>query len=324
MKQRQYFNQIDFFAREPHHIQHAKAIYNKIPLEHRGKLYTVLSEAINSTNDYIAIFCYGDLKSISKTNKKIVYCEHGVGMYYNTIHGSYAGSTQYRDNVVLRLSPNKTHADKEKKTLKCPVKIVGVPKMDEWAGFREKLVNKRNMHPFMKPVVAISFHWNCLVCPETESSYKHFASSIKELSKHFTLIGHGHPRILPQLRTKYKQLGIQVAADFNRVMRIADMYICDNSSTIYEFAYLNKPVVLLNAPSYRKNVEHKGNPRFWKHANIGPQVDNPEDLITKVQEAWDNFALYLRAINDATNEIFTYTDGRCGERAAQAILEILE
>jgi CDP-glycerol glycerophosphotransferase (TagB/SpsB family) len=246
-------------------------------------------------------------------------------MFYDTVHSSYAGSLASRDKVVLRLSPNKCHADKEKETLKgIPVEIVGVPKMDEWAEKRNRLITKRNANPEMKPVVALSFHWDCKVCPETRSAFPHFANAIEELSEHVELIGHGHPRILAELRPFYHELGIRIAADFPRVLRDADMYICDNSSTIFEFAYLNKPVVLLNNPSYRKDVEQPGNPRFWKYADIGPQVDKPEELVGAVFEAWNNFGHYLPRIQQATDEIFTYTDGKCAERAVDAIIRMLK
>jgi CDP-glycerol glycerophosphotransferase (TagB/SpsB family) len=147
---------------------------------------------------------------------------------------------------------------------------------------------------------------------------------LSELTREFDVIGHGHPRIMNHLRQIYKLHKIPVYADWKRVMRKADIYVCDNSSTIYEFAYLRKPVVLLNADEYRKHVNHEGNPRFWKHADVGPQVDKPVELNYRVWKAWDDYKLYLPRIDAANKEIFTYLDGRCSERAVKAIVEMID
>lgn len=316
---------VDFFAREEHHILHARAIYDKMPPEHKGEFYTTTRSITASLNKYVVVFSFGDLKYVNTLRKKVIYSDHGTGMFYNVVHGSYAGSTAYRDKVVMRLSPNETHAKKERETLiGVPVKVVGVPKMDEWAPRRNDFLESKRYNSDQRPTVAISFHWDCLVCPETRSSYKHFAPALEELAENFNVIGHAHPRIMNEMRAIYKRLNIKVVADFPRVMREADIYICDNSSTIYEFAYLNKPVVLLNSPHYRKDVEHEGNPRFWKYADIGPQVDSPELLVPSVWEAWDYFDEYLPRMQEASKHVFTYLDGKCGERAVKAILSVLE
>lgn len=315
---------VDFFAREPHHAQHAKAIYDKMPEAHKGIFTDDFKKIIVSDNEHVAVFSYGDLRHTQHTRKKVIFGEHGAGMYYNgTAHPSYAGSTQGRNNVVLRLSPNKTHAKKEMETLKgVPVSIVGMPKMDEWAAHRDDF--QKTYDPDRTPVVAVSFHWNCRVCPETMSSYKHFAHVLDQVDREFTLIGHGHPRIMNEMRHIYRTLDIKVCADWRRVMKEADIYVCDNSSTIFEFAYLRKPVVLLNAPNYRKNVTHEGNPRFWKYANIGPQVDDPATLTAKIWEAWDDYPKFLPLIDKAVDDVFTYTDGKCAERAVAEIIKILQ
>lgn len=314
---------VDFFARESHHAEHARAIYNKMPDTHKGNFFVTLDGILQSENDYVVVFCYGDLKALHHTRKKVIFSDHGAGMYYNVAHPSYAGSTASRDNVILRLSPNKTHADKEKETLnsKVPIEIVGMPKLDRWAHIRETYPARKNT--IGKPVVAVSFHWDCMVCPETRSAYRHFLPGLKALSREFTVIGHGHPRIMNTLRPLYRKLGIKSQAQWTKILEQADVYVCDNSSTIYEFAFLNKPVVLMNAPMYRHSVEHPGNPRFWKHANIGPQIDNPDEMIDAVYEAWHNYDAYLPLLQKAARHVVTYTDGKCAERAVHAIIKIV-
>jgi hypothetical protein len=245
--------------------------------------------------------------------KKIIFCEHGVGMYYSgTNHPSYAGSLKQRDNVILRLSPNETHAEKERETLNCPVEVIGVPKLDKYA-------NKYWSFKKDKPTVAISFHFDCYVCPETRSSYSYFAKVIPELKKHFYIIGHGHPRLLPSIEDFYRKHKIRIARDFETVMELADVYCIDNSSTIFEWTITNKPLVLLNPPFYRRDFEHEGNPRFWKYSNIAPLCNKPEDLISCIWDSVKNHDKYLPLIIEASKNVLGFVDGKCTERAVEAI-----
>ncbi|MFA5050973.1 MAG: CDP-glycerol glycerophosphotransferase family protein [Patescibacteria group bacterium] len=297
---------LDFFAREIHHQKHAQAIADGFGL-------TVKSKAEDITADYVCVFAYGDLKLMDKLGKKIIFCEHGVGMYYNNEHPSYAGSKEHRENVVLRLSPNKMHSDKEKETLNCPIEIIGVPKLDKYADKKYRVIRK------YRPTIAISFHWDCLVCQETRSSFKYFEKVLPLLKKNFEIIGHGHPRIIDKIAPYYKKYGIKFTRDFETVLSKADVYICDNSSTIYEWGITRKPIVLLNPPFYRREIEHKGNPRFWKHSDIAPLCDKPEDLERCIWDAVKNHEYYLPKIEMANRHILSFTDGKCTERAVNAI-----
>ena len=97
------------------------------------------------------------------------------------------------------------------------------------------------------------------------------------LAERWTVLGHGHPRILDQLMPVYEELGIEPAYTFEEVLDRASVYCCDNSSTLFEFASLDRPVVVLNPPWYRREVEH--GLRFWEAATVGVQVgDQPLDI----------------------------------------------
>lgn len=296
---------ITFFAREEHHKTHALPIAKAF-----GK--DVVSKLSDIDTQNVVVFSYGDLKDVSQLNKSIIFCEHGTGFYYNNSHPSYAGSTQKRENVALRLSPNKLHADKELETLECPVEIIGIPKLDKFAN-RNWRIN------YEKPTIAISFHFDCFVNPETRSTFKYYEKIIPELNKRYNLIGHAHPRLMRDIESFYIKNKIRIVKDFEDVMEIADLYIIDNSSTIFEWTIMGKPIVLLNAPFYRRDVEHIGNPRFWKFADISPKCDSPEELIPAIEEATKNYQKYLPRIREAREYVLTFIDGKCTERAVEAI-----
>jgi hypothetical protein len=66
----------------------------------------------------------------------------------------------------------------------------------------------------------------------------------------FNVIGHAHPKAdwPARIQRYYRRAGIPFVADFDDVCRQADVYVCDNSSTLFEFAATGRPVVVLNAP----------------------------------------------------------------------------
>jgi CDP-glycerol glycerophosphotransferase (TagB/SpsB family) len=117
------------------------------------------------------------------------------------------------------------------------------------------------------------------------------------------------------LDRRYRRAGINVVRDFADVCRQADLYITDNSSSLYEFAATGRPVVVLNAPWYRRDVHH--GLRFWD-AIPGPQVDHSRDLVPTVLKALETDTTDLR--ESALAKVYAYRSG-AAERAARIIEE---
>jgi len=251
----------------------------------------------------------GDLKRVRKMGyTRIIRMEHGAGQNYGTDHGSYAGG-KGSDDVGLFLTPNQYSADLWQKAYPgARVEVVGCPKLDT-------LPAKNPIHPL---TVAISFHWDCHLVPETVSAFQHYRYVLPELREAVNLIGHGHPRAFsgpPMLGRRYRRAQVDQVPDFNDVCRQADLYITDNSSSLYEFAATGRPVVVLNAPWYRRDVHH--GLRFWD-AIPGPQVDHPKDLIPTVLKALETDTTDMR--ESALAKVYAYREG-AAERAARIIEE---
>lgn len=305
---------IDCLAREPHHQLHAHAIFDKLPQDVKGVFCQSEQELAESKNEVVLASAYGDLRIIERLGKKAVFTEHGVGLFYNTEHPSYVGSTASRDAVILRLVPNERAAARSREVMNCPVEVIGVPKMDRFAN-RPVKMNRR-----YSTVVAVSFHFDAVVCPETRSAWRHYMGNLGMLSAKYKVLGHAHPRIFKKLAPIYARMGIKPVEDFSEVLKKADIYAVDNSSTLFEFAFTGKPVIVLNCPYYRKWVEHSGNPRFWKYADIGYNVEKQTGIREAVDwtlEHWRENAVRQREI---VEDMFTFTDGRAAERAVNAIL----
>ena len=102
--------------------------------------------------------------------------------------------------------------------------------------------------------------------------------------------------------------------DFADVCRRADVYITDNSSTLFEFAATGRPVVVLNAPEFRRNVNH--GLRFWEAATVGVQVDHPRDLVAAVASALEDPEPSQNAREAALAIVYTYRSGGASRAAA--------
>lgn len=327
---------IDFLATETHYFDHLEPIYKAVPDEYRGKffispkIYDYAKKSGLEAHIYlgrrtfsgnigpIVTAASGDLNRANESGRMQIFCEHGAGQSYSSRHPSYAGGIGNRENVVLFLCPNEMAAARNRRYYPdVPAVAVGCPKLDEW---HKKPVKPRSD----PPVVAISFHWECFVCPETRSAYSWFKTALPTLAKckEFTLIGHGHPRMIRRIEAEYKRLGIEVVRDFKEVLERADCYVIDNSSTLFEFASTGRPVVVMNAPWYRRNMHH--GLRFWEYANIGINCDNPRNLIDSIKLALEDTSEQRQLRKQAIDAIYPIHDGAAAQKAVEAILKVVE
>jgi len=290
----------DFFATWPHFADHMAPIYHALA-EQAGVFYVAPNivehvaglgvqpvplkpRMAGNPRDVappgtapLLVAASGDMNLALNNNRKreYIFMEHGVEIVYPN-NPSYAGNDGPRRRAALTLAPNMGAFELTRKKLpKMTQVIIGTPMLDRWKGAFE-----RNRQLPLVPTVAISFHWDGkMVAPEAGTAFGYFEHILPELAKQksFKLVAHAHPRNIEQVRPIYEKLGIEFWESFERVMDEADLYIMDNSSTIYMFLVTGKPVILLNSPKYRKNIDT--GLRFWKYTDVGEQVDDPEQLI---------------------------------------------
>lgn len=286
---------VDFYASSSQYYDHILPVYRATQDDRRGTFFvspsaeghalthgaenTVLAaDQLPETTNPVLVASYRDLEfALRSPRRPVALMEHGAGFSFGNKNPSYAGGWGDRAMVGLFLCTNEYVAYRNLATFpkaRCPV--VGCPKLDQWADLPPKRRGK-------KPVIAISFHWACRVTPETGGAFLDFRSALPALAERYTVLGHGHPRIMDRLTLEYQQHGIEVVHDFSEIVRRADLYINDCSSTLYEFAYLDRPVVVMNSPRYRRNI-HFGL-RFWEHSNVGVNCDHPSDLLRAVEKA---------------------------------------
>lgn len=252
-----------------------------------------------------------------------VLVEHGAGQWYGpeVADPGWSGG-QRRDDVVLFLCPNEPSAARNRAAYpSTPSIVVGSPRA-------EALMALRTLTAFaVDPVVALSFHHPGIgKAPEAGWALRHYEAALPAVVAQLRaagveVLGHGHPRARRHFARLWHGLGVEHVECFDDVVRRADVYVVDNSSTAFEFAACGGPVVLLNCPAYRRDVDLW--PRFWACADVGINVDDPADLVAGVLAALDDPPTVRAARRRAVAEVYPLLDGEAAARSAAAVAALV-
>jgi len=292
---------MDFLASAPHYRDHLAPIAEEI-----GGTFVSRIEA-NAGKGPLVVASARDLRT---TKRPAIFVEHGAGQTYRGVRlAAYPGG-DHRERVKLFICPSARVAAANRARYDTQTVVVGCPKLDRFAGFTPTGTE-----------VAIGFHWPCRVVPETYSAFGHYYEALSGLVSRFgSVVGTFHPRWGEALLEPYRNSGIKPVASFEEVVKRASVFITDNSSAGWEAMALGIPVVWLNAPWYRKDVEH--GLRFWEWANAGVQVDEPAGLVAGVELALEDPKPVRRRRREAVKAIYGEMDGKAAHRAARAIEEM--
>lgn len=277
-------SKLDIFARRKHYIDHLAPVWNAMPADRRGICYVndqcldYATEKIGAGvvpvldlpqgDDPVLVCAYGDMNRASRAGRILINMEHGTGHTFGT--PAYPDGRGKRDEIDFFLAPNDYTARKIRSIRMKPVRVVGTPKMDRLLKISQENPNDGT--------VCIAFHWGNKKTkpPEAGSALEHYRAVLPILKRQYRLIAHGHPLAEDEHRSMFADIGIEYIESFEDVCRRATVYVNDLSSTLYEFMALGKPVILLNAPWFRKDVHH--GIRFWDYSDIGLSVENPKDI----------------------------------------------
>lgn len=328
---------VDVVASRSHYLDHMEPVWKALPPHRRGPVYvtqsltryalqrrlTVVPEVSGQTISQrlrmdgrgpALVASIDDLRTADGGARRSVLMEHGVGQTYGRVHASYAGGPG-RKNVVAFLVPGPLCAEVNRAAYpEAKVVEIGSPRLDRWVNLERAAFRER-------PVVAISFHWQCDVVPETKSAWPHYRNALQELTQRYHVLGHGHPRIIGELTPQYRAMGIEVVESFDEVLRRADLLAVDNSSVLYEFAATGKPVVVLNAPWYRRNVHH--GLRFWDLAAVGVNCNEPQHLVESIRYALSDPPEQQQMRRFCVEAIYGENLGTSARRAAAALEDLL-
>lgn len=322
---------LDFLARRAHYIDHMVPIYHMLPAHCRGGFHVSADlveyaqeqrikdihvfDKTKGWDDHVLTCGYGDMTSASRMSRhKLIMMEHGIGHGFGT--AAYPNGIGRRDLVDFFLYPNQYTADKALTVRKTPYDIIGTPKMDQ-------IVNTIGSWGASERTICISFHWGDgkQNPPESGSALNHYRSILPVLNKKYKLLAHGHPLARQVHKPIYQDLGIEFVDDFMDVCRRASIYINDLSSTLYEFLCTGKPVILLNAPWFRRDVQW--GIRFWDYSNVGINVEDPAQLCDAIDRTFENYLICEDARRKAIQDLYPFL-GYSASVAASTLVHYME
>lgn len=323
---------VDAYATLPHYREHIEPVWRALPAEVRGRFYVagaladfgdrgdtpgwVIGHPPAAAGLPVIVAGYVDEMTLP-ARRPVIYLEHGAGQAYRgdytaaddpSYHGGYG-----HDNAVLFLCPREEVAARWRERYpKAKAFPIGCPKLDEL---------HRDPPPGEERTVAITFHSEARLCPETLSALPHYELGLRDAVTDlqragWTVLGHGHPRVWRKTSKLWDELGVEKVRSFDEVLRRARVLAVDNSSAGPEFASLGKPIVWLNAPWFRRETNHGG--RFWDWTEGIPTVDGPEQLADAVIAA-DSSPDVAEACFNLARRVYFACDGRAAERAAMVI-----
>ena len=317
---------LDVLASAPHYADHLSAVFGALAPGHRGSFIGLNAEtnrkvralghdpvARTSPDRPVLVASFGDLRRARAMGRqRVAIMEHGAGQSYGgrsrpAARGSYAGGLNRDASLFLHPGPHPAARDRAAYP-SARVEVVGSPILDT--------LPERDGESGR--VVAFSFHFNSVIAPETRNAFRWAIPALLELRGRYELLGHAHPRLYPSVRRIYAKFGIEPVESFDEVCRRADVYVCDNSSTLFAFAATGRPVVVLNPPWYDRTVRH--GLRFWEAAGIGVNVDRRDALGAAIDEALADDEARRQSREAALDLVYAFRSG-ASERAARVLEE---
>lgn len=301
---------IDIISSLPHYHRHMLPIYAALPPELRGDYHP--GRAYPEPGNVGLVAAWSDLEPL-RANYPYFYVEHGAGQTYggdikSAAQPGYSLSGGHRHYGCLGfISPSETVA---KRWETAPAVAVGCPKLDDL----RKMENPGWGH------ICIAFHWMCEIAPEARSAWPHYESGLPRMVESlkrqgFFVYGHGHPKWNGALRQPMEEAGAIYLDDEWDVFEQCGSLVMDNSSLMYEFASLRRPVIALNAPWFRKDVEH--GLRFWAFSP-GMEFEGPDDFTYAPMATTLNVSQLMG--RDAAEHAYAHQDDQCAQRAADFIV----
>jgi len=199
-------------------------------------------------------------------------------------------------------------------------KIIGYPRFDKMLSFNEKLFENDRKTILVTPT------WGQL------SLIKKFSKALIELSKTYNVIIKVHPitanfetrddsiKYLKEL-IKYKSNTLKLFSNLDALLFMpqADILISAYSSTMEEFLYFNKPIIV--ADPGLKPCENLNPQKVW---DVCTMCKNPDDLKKIVKSVLKKDTLYSKRKQYFDNLIYNEKETTATERGIKAIEEVIK
>jgi CDP-glycerol glycerophosphotransferase (TagB/SpsB family) len=223
---------------------------------------------------------------------KLIHIGHGIlskGQYYTDTE-----TARREEKADIVCVPGEYHANVMKSIITKPVIATGMAKLDAlYNGTyqRDNILNQMGL-PLDNKYILFAPTFN-----DELSAIPFVMNRINDVipdNKTMLLI-----KLHGSTKHEYKLMYKELAKGDNRVLYIedldlapyislADIMITDVSSAMFEFASLDKPVILFNNPNWHKYPNYNPDDIEYKFRDIGVQVSSLSDIKQAIKDAFSN------------------------------------
>lgn len=207
------------------------------------------------------------------------------------------------------------------------IKVVGMPKLDDFYNgnlIRNDIFEKHGLDPNKKTVLY------CPTCRDDINSLPIFAESFRQFDDTYNVIVKLHPGYDPKLRddgikwinlfNSMKNVYLAPFEDTMPFLYIADILITDLGSTMFEFATLDRPIILLNRKDMRSGLGgFDPNGIEQKFRDVGFEINDPQKLLQTVEYCLSNSLENSEKRRYYSEILFYKNDGLASKRAVDEI-----
>ena len=309
---------IHALASLPHYRRHVEAVWARLDSEVQGEVRWGQTASTRNLpkGDVVLVGGFYDIERVPEHS--IVYVEHGAGQSYRgdistAGHPAYHGS-QHDERVIGYVCPNQRVADSWDK----PAVAAGCPALDGHDAYR-------SIAGAMERHAVITFHWDCRrVCAEARSARDHYIEDLHSMVGHlrahgFDVIGHAHPRDVRAAEI-WRNLQVPFEPDPDVILAKADLLVADNTSLQYEAAKLGIPQYVLNAPWYRRYINH--GLRFWDQVP-GEQIEDVRQFMSTSPGTYARGTSILLHARNIGDQVYPVPVGQAGDVAARWVEKLV-
>jgi CDP-glycerol glycerophosphotransferase (TagB/SpsB family) len=256
-------------------------------------------------------------------HRRIVNLGHGLiskGQYYGA--NALIGRENLADAICV---PGPWHAEQLRPHLYIPIHVTGMSKLDGlFAPFDEAAFRAANQFARDERLLL----WCPTFNPEL-SSLPVIGADIRRLTAFGTVVIKMHgttdavvaESLRRELAAEPRVRFVDPADDATPFMRAASLMITDVSSVMFEFAALDRPVVLVDNPRQASYVNYRATDVEYQMRDVGVRVSSADELVEAVRDELAAPGRHSAARRRVTAAMFAATDGRNAERIAAVLCE---